>query len=75
MTDKPEDKYKNIPDYPGPGPDHPRCYCTIYGIDEETEAALNVIAKEMDRLMMEPLKIADMSEYYETLEGHFKKIN
>ena len=75
MADKPKDKNKEIPDYPGPGPERPHCLCTIYGMDEETEAALNAIAKEMDRMRIEPLKIADMSEYYEALEGHFKKIN
>lgn len=75
MADKPNDKYKEIPDYPGPGPNHPRCYCTIYGLDKVTTAQLKAIAKEMDRMMIEPLRIADMSEYYEALEGHFKKIN
>lgn len=67
---------KKWPEYPGPGPFHPRCRCYLYGLDEETTAQLKAIAEEIDRRMMEPLKNidpGDMTGYYETLEGHFKK--
>jgi len=78
MADKPDDKFKDIPKYPGPGPDHPRCKCVIYGLDDITVAELKAIAREIDRMMMAPLKDIDpgnLIHYYSTLPDHFKKIN
>jgi len=67
---------KKRPEYPGPGPYHPRCYCTIYGLDAVTVAQMKAIAKEIDRMMLEPPKEIDpgnMIHYYHKLEGHFER--
>ncbi len=44
-----------------------------YGLDDETTAHLKAIAKEVDRMMTEVVEVVDMTEYYEKLEGHFKR--
>jgi len=68
MTDN-----KKRPEYPGPFPYHPRCHCTICGLDDVTVAQLKAIAEETDQMIMEALRVADLTEYYEHLEGHFER--
>jgi hypothetical protein len=74
MANKPKYKTKPHPDFLGPTgnppPEHPMCQCTIYDRWGEATAQLDAIVKEIDRMMMETLKVADMTEYYEALEGH-----
>jgi len=71
--------YKKTPDYPAGSPGQTvNCKCVIYGIDDETTEMLNEIAREIDRMTMEPLKSIDpgnMIQYFESLPGHFKIVN
>lgn len=67
MTDN-----KKRPEYPGPFPYHPRCHCTIYGLDDLIVAQLKAIAEDVE-LFWALEKVADLTEYYEHLEGHFER--